>query len=77
MIADVAAWIFTLFVVDPFQAEMQKTLERANLPIEATISAVPDDASAAPHREGRKRARLGHCHGCRHLSWMDASATTA
>ncbi|MFK0206242.1 hypothetical protein [Agrobacterium sp. NPDC090283] len=35
MIADVAAWIFTLFVVDPLQAEMQKTLERANLPIEA------------------------------------------
>ncbi|MFK0204742.1 hypothetical protein [Agrobacterium sp. NPDC090283] len=35
MIADVAAWIFTLFVVDPLQTEMQKTLERANLPIEA------------------------------------------
>lgn len=34
MIADVAAWIFTLFVVDPFQAEMKSALERANLPVE-------------------------------------------
>lgn len=34
MIADIAAWMFTLFVVDPLQAEMRQHLERANAPVE-------------------------------------------
>jgi hypothetical protein len=32
MIADIAAWIFTLFVVDPLHSEMRHHLERANAP---------------------------------------------
>lgn len=32
MIADIAAWIFTLFVVDPLHAEMRQYMERANAP---------------------------------------------
>jgi hypothetical protein len=34
MIADIAAWMFTLFVVDPLHAEMRQHLERANAPVE-------------------------------------------
>ncbi|TDK35680.1 hypothetical protein E2F50_12955 [Rhizobium deserti] len=34
MIANIAAWIFTLFVIDPLHAEMRQHLDRANLPVE-------------------------------------------
>jgi hypothetical protein len=34
MIADIAAWIFTLFVVDPLHAEMRQHIDRANVPVE-------------------------------------------
>ncbi|MDR6820872.1 hypothetical protein J2X76_006072 [Neorhizobium sp. 2083] len=34
MIADIAAWMFTLFVVDPLHAEMRQHLERASAPVE-------------------------------------------
>jgi hypothetical protein len=34
MIADIAAWMFTLFVVDPLHAEIRQHLERANAPVE-------------------------------------------
>jgi len=34
MIADIAAWMFTIFVVDPLHAEMRQHLERANTPVQ-------------------------------------------
>ncbi|MCQ1774414.1 hypothetical protein NOI24_24160 [Neorhizobium galegae] len=34
VIADIAAWIFTLFVVDPLNAEMRQHLDRPNVPVE-------------------------------------------
>jgi hypothetical protein len=34
MIADIVAWIFTLFVVDPLHSEMRQNLERANAPVQ-------------------------------------------
>lgn len=34
MIADIAAWIFTLFVIDPLHAEMRQHLDNANAPVE-------------------------------------------
>jgi len=34
MIADFAAWMFTLFVVDPLHSEMRQHLERANAPVQ-------------------------------------------
>ncbi|MBW6424927.1 hypothetical protein KX729_26140 [Rhizobium sp. XQZ8] len=34
MIAEIAAWMFTLFVVDPLHAEMRQHLEHANAPVE-------------------------------------------
>ncbi|MCJ8520671.1 hypothetical protein ABID21_003887 [Pseudorhizobium tarimense] len=35
MISDIAAWLFTLFVLDPVHAEVRERLERARLPVEA------------------------------------------
>lgn len=34
MIADIAAWMFTLFVVDPLHAEMRQHFERTNAPVQ-------------------------------------------
>jgi hypothetical protein len=35
MLSEIAAWLFTLFVVDPLHAEMREHLDRARLPAEA------------------------------------------
>ncbi|MDS7594036.1 hypothetical protein [Agrobacterium tumefaciens] len=35
MIADIAGWLFAVFVVDPLQAEMRQHLDRGNVSIQA------------------------------------------
>lgn len=34
MISEIAAWLFTLFIIDPLHAEVRQRVEQANLPIE-------------------------------------------
>lgn len=49
MIADIAAWMFTLFVVDPLHAEIRQHLELANAPVEIVQPSRQCLAKQVPH----------------------------
>ncbi|NWJ23081.1 hypothetical protein [Rhizobium sp. RM] len=59
MIADIAAWLFATFVVDPLQAEMKQQLDRGNVSMEAVQQSHQCLATQVPRLIDRAGNELG------------------